>query len=102
MSFLLLKVIDGSLKVNNMSYTLLNDINSIMEIMQQAMDNFATKLSEFELRLDMIQYRINTLDSKLKQIDDFIDSWDSNDVKRVEMIHSLKEELKQMKKNITK
>lgn len=85
-----------------MSYTLLNDIHSIMEIMQQAMDNFATKLSEFELRLDMIQYRINTLDSKLKQIDDFIDSWDSNDVKRVEMIHSLKEELKQMKKKITK
>jgi hypothetical protein len=68
MSGLLLKVIDGSLKVKNMSYTLLNDIHSIMEIMRQAMNNFATKLSEFELRLDMIQHCINTLDSNLNNL----------------------------------
>jgi hypothetical protein len=73
-----------------------------MEIMQEAMNNFAMKLSEFELRLYMIQHHVNTLDTKLKQIDDFIESWDDNDVKMIEMIHSLKEELKQIKENTTK
>jgi hypothetical protein len=51
-----------------MSYTLLNDIHSIMEIMQEAMNNFAMKLSEFELRLYMIQHHVKTLDTKLNKL----------------------------------
>jgi wobble nucleotide-excising tRNase len=50
----------------------------------------------------MIQLCVNSLDNKIKQIDDFIESWDDNDVKMTEMIHNLKEELERIKKNSTK
>jgi hypothetical protein len=50
----------------------------------------------------MIQLRVNSLDSNIQQIDDFVESWDDNDVKMTEMAHNLKEEIKQMKKNSTK